>query len=312
MELRHLRYFLAVAETGNVTRAAERCFVAQSALSSQIARLETELGSDLFVRSTRGMRLTPAGEALRPRAVRLLAEAGRLQEEMAALRGVLAGRLRIGMIQGAPPALDIVGLLAAFHDQHPGIELFVRTGASDDLARDVADGNLDVAVVAERGPDLPASLTVTPLIDDPLVAVVAPACPLPAGCAVSVSRLVEHGPFIHYQRGSGLRHSVTAAFDRAGVEVDASYELDQIADMVRLAALGAGVTIVPTSAVHGGHLTEAHAHVLPLQDEAALHTVSAVSASGVSAAALAFLGLLRPAKQAGRPGLPSAFAYTDR
>jgi len=247
MELRHLRYFLAVAQAGNVTKAAEQCFVAQSALSSQIGRLEAELGSELFLRSTRGMRLTSAGETLRPLASRLLNEAARVEEEMAALRGVVAGRLRLGMIQGPPAHLDIVELVAAFHRLHPGVELQVHTGASEDLARDVLDGLLDLAVVALREPSLAATLSVTALIDDPLVAVLSREAGLTPEKAVSVARLLEHGPLIHYRQGSGLRRSVTAAFERAGVEVEAPFELDQVSDMVRLAMRGVGVTIVPSS-----------------------------------------------------------------
>lgn len=295
MELRHLKYFLAVAQAGNVTRAAERCFVAQSALSAQIARLENELGSDLFVRSTRGMRLTVAGEALRPRAAHLLAEADRLQKDMAALRGVLAGSLRIGMIQGAPSALDIVDLVAAFHDRHPGVDLFVRTGVSAELTRDVRDGTLDVAIVATQGSALPSALTLTPLISDPLVAVVPHTCPLPTDRPVTVELLIEQGPFIHYHHGSGLRHSVTATFERAGVEVDTPFELDQIADMIRLAAVGAGVTIVPSSAVQPDTLRGASVRVLPLLGDDAQHVINAVTAAGASAATLAFLEVLETA-----------------
>lgn len=295
VELRHLRYFLAVADTGNVTRAAQQCFVAQSALSAQIARLEREFGTDLFVRTARGMRLTQAGEALRPRAVRLLAEAERLGDDMAALRGVLIGHLRIGMIQGAPPSLNIIGLVATFHDEHPGVDLFVRTGASDDLARDVVNGSLDVALVAERDSELPKSLTVTPLMDDPLVAVVASSSTLAPGRPVSLARLLEEGPFIHYQRGSGLRHSVSEAFDRAGLEVAPAFELDRLVDMVRLAGLGAGVTIVPSAVAEAESQGGEPVRLLTLDDDAALHTISAVSSSGASAAALAFLRLLGPA-----------------
>lgn len=295
MEIRHLRYFLAVAEAGNVTKAAQRCFVAQSALSAQLARLEAELGSELFRRSTRGMRLTAAGEALRPLAARLLAEAAHVEQEMAALRGVLAGRLRLGMIQGPPPRLDVVTLVAAFHDRHPGVDLTVHTGASDDLARDVSGGLLDVAVIALRGADLSSTLTVTPLLDDPLRAVLAPATALPGHQRVSVGELLEHGPFIHYRRGSGLRRSVTAAFDRAGLDVEARFELDQMVDMVRLAALGVGVTIIPASVLRQPELTDtATFRTLPLTDDAALHTISAVTAGPPSPVVQAFLGLLRP------------------
>ncbi len=292
-ELRHLRYFLAVAQAGNVTKAAEQCFVAQSALSSQIGRLEAELGSELFLRSTRGMRLTSAGETLRPLASRLLAEAARVEEEMAALRGVVAGRLRLGMIQGPPAHLDIVELVAAFHRLHPGVELQVHTGASADLARDVLDGLLDLAVVALREPSFAATLSVTALIDDPLVAVFSRQAGLTPETAVSVAQLLEHGPFIHYRHGSGLRRSVTAAFERAGVEVEAPFELDQVSDMVRLAMRGVGVTIVPSSVLRLPQFSdETSFTAVPLADAAALHTISAVTPDPPSPAAQAFLHLL--------------------
>ena len=295
MELRHLHYFLAVAEAGNVTRAAERCFVAQSALSAQIARLEAELGSKLFVRSRRGVRLTVAGEALRPLATRILAEVTHAEEEMAALRGLLGGRLRLGMIQGAPADLDLVALIAAFHDRHPAIELRVRTGASDDLARAVLDGTLDLAIVALREPDLPPALVHRALADDQLMAVLAATVTGRPPEAISVRDLLERGPFIHYRRGSGLRHSVNAAFERAGVEVEAQFELDQITDMVRLAALGVGVTIVPASVLRPPAAALGDApplRAVPLTDPAALHTLSVITPQAASRAAQAFLALL--------------------
>ncbi|MGV7350041.1 LysR family transcriptional regulator [Mycobacterium kansasii] len=294
MELRHLRYFLAVADTGNVTRAAERSFVAQSALSAQIARLEAELGSDLFVRSTRGVRLTAAGEALLPLATRLLSDADRLLEHMAALRGVLTGSLRIGMIQGAPRSLNIAELIADYHSRHSGIKMYVRTGASDQMIRDVAEGTLDIAIVATHGADTPAGLLLTPLVDDPLVAVFAATGALRQGGPISVQQLVEQGPFIHYRRGSGLRQSVTETFERAGIEAETHFELDQIADMVMLAAVGTGVTIVPASAVRPDGLIGASVNVLPLQDPGAQHRVSAVTIRGASPATSAFLELLKP------------------
>ena len=85
MELRYLKYFLAVAETGNFTRAAARCLVAQSALSEQIARLETEVGMPLFARTSRAVRLTAAGEVLVPLAQRILADVDMAQAELDAL-----------------------------------------------------------------------------------------------------------------------------------------------------------------------------------------------------------------------------------
>ncbi|MGV7350063.1 LysR family transcriptional regulator [Mycobacterium kansasii] len=293
MELRHLRYFLAAAEAGNVTRAAERCFVAQSALSTQIARLEAEVGSELFVRSARGVRLTAAGEALRPRAEHLLAVADKLKADMAALRGILAGSLRIGMIQGAPQSLDLVGLIAEFHSRYPDVDISVRTGASNQLARDVLDSALDLAIVATRPEELPGALLVTPLFNDPLVAVVMSDDLILDDQPVSLDSLAQMGPFIHHQSESGLRQSVNAAFERAQVAIDSPFELDQIADMVKLVAAGAGVTIVPSSAVPPETVARLSLTVLKLQDTDAQHTVNAVTTAGPSTAATAFVDMLR-------------------
>src|SRR5580658_3924177 len=107
MELRYLRYFLAVAETRNFTRAAAQCFVAQSALSEQIARLEVEVGTALFARTSRTVRLTAAGEVLVPLARRVLADVELAQAELDALGGLRRGRLRLGLLQAAASGMDL-------------------------------------------------------------------------------------------------------------------------------------------------------------------------------------------------------------
>src|SRR3954465_4907075 len=98
VELQQMRYVVAIAETSSFTRPAERCLVVQSALSHQIARLERELGAKLFDRTSRRVRLTPAGEAFLPAARQALAAAGRARAEVAAAAGEIRGRLAIGAI----------------------------------------------------------------------------------------------------------------------------------------------------------------------------------------------------------------------
>jgi len=297
VELRRLRYFVAVAETGNVTRAAHQCFVAQSALSAQIAQLEAEVGTALFVRSRRGMHLTAAGDVLRPLAQHILADVAYAEAAMAELRGVLIGRLRLGMIQGPPADLDVIGLVATFHHRHPGVELRVSTGASDDLAAAVADGGLDLAVVAKRD-DLPTQLVLRRWADDPLMAVLPSAGSWRGPGPITIAELVSLGPFIHYRRRSGLRRSVEQAFQRAGVTVDAPFELDLFADMLRLAGLGVGVTILPSSALAGSALTPTteggDPRIVALDDAAAVHAIGVIAPSRPSPAARAFLSLLDP------------------
>lgn len=107
MELRHLKYFLAVASASSLTKAAAECYVAQSALSEQIARLEAEVGARLFARNSRSVRLTAAGEVLVPLAQRILADVETAQAELDALGGLRRGRLRLGLIQTSGSAIDL-------------------------------------------------------------------------------------------------------------------------------------------------------------------------------------------------------------
>lgn len=255
MELRHLRYFLAVAETSSFTRAAERSYVAQSALSEQIARLEAEIGTPLFHRTTRRVSLTPAGETLRPLAARILADVNHAQDEMSALTGLRKGRLRLGIIQSSAGVVDLVDLVGVYRARHPAIELRVRSGASREMAEAVTRGELDVAIVGLSPIDLPAALTHHPIVDDPLVAVLSHEAARAAPEPISLADLLARGPFIHFLPGSGIRNAISKAFERADLIVEAAFELDQVSDMIRLAAAGAGVTAVPATRTAGDDRT---------------------------------------------------------
>jgi DNA-binding transcriptional LysR family regulator len=128
MDLRQLEYVLAVSEELNFTRAAERCHIAQSALSHQIGRLERELGSRLFERSSRSVRVTEAGETLAATARQILDSVGRVRAEIDAIGGLTRGRLAIGATQTALRALDVVAVFDEFHHRHPDVELSLALG----------------------------------------------------------------------------------------------------------------------------------------------------------------------------------------
>jgi DNA-binding transcriptional LysR family regulator len=295
MELRHLTYFVAVAETMNFTRAAARCFVAQSALSQQVARLEIEVGTPLFVRTTRSVRLTEAGEVLLPLARRILAGVDNAQAELDALGGLRRGRLRLGLVQSTADPIDQMAVIGDFHERFPAIDISVTNETSAAAVANVETGQLDAAIVG-FGPDhLPASLSQRTLSVDPLVAVVAGRHPLAGRATIAVAALIGSRPFIHFVAGSGVRYQVDAAFARAGVTVSHSFEMGELSDMVRLAALDIGVTIVPacvTESVFVLHEGENY-RVIRLADKAALHPVSVVyDAAHLSSAASAFLETL--------------------
>jgi DNA-binding transcriptional LysR family regulator len=145
MELRHLRYFVAIAEERSFTRAAERVWVAQPGLSSQIRRLEDELGIKLFERHTRGVDLTGAGEVFLERARSTLAAADEARATGADLEAGLLGSIRLGVAACAQWS-GLSPLLGRFATSHPGVELTVVEAYGGTLLRDLRDGRLDALV----------------------------------------------------------------------------------------------------------------------------------------------------------------------
>src|ERR1700712_4450037 len=145
MEIRQLRYLVALAEERHFTRAAARASVAQPALSRQIRSLEVELGVPLVDRTSRRVALTEAGERLGARARRVLAEVEAARGEALDLRELLRGRVAIG-VSTTPGPVDVAALLAAFHREHPGVELDVGDALSTELARRLRADELDVAL----------------------------------------------------------------------------------------------------------------------------------------------------------------------
>jgi len=307
MDLRHLRYFLAVAETRNFTQAAANCYVAQSALSQQIARLEKDVGAQLFSRTSRSVRLTAAGELLEPLARRILADVDNAQAALDALSGLRRGRLRLGLIQARASSVDLVEVLADYHARYPGIDFHVTNATSSEMAAAVLAGELDIAVIGLSPRQVPEGLDHRVLDSDPLVLIV------PAGHALAdrdvadLADLPESHRLIQFTKGTGLRRQVEAAFARAGVEPGQHFEVGQIYDMIRLAARDIGVTVVPRSSVFGtgsvlgpnadGALPH-DARALRLADEAARHTICAVyDRKRLSPAAAAFLDVVE--RQAG-------------
>ncbi|MFK0150588.1 LysR family transcriptional regulator [Streptomyces sp. NPDC090493] len=302
MELRHLKYFLAVADTRNFTQAAARCYVAQSALSQQIARLEKDVGAPLFHRTSRSVRLTAAGELLEPLARRILADVDNAQAALDALAGVRRGRLRLGLVQTMAVSLDMVEVAAEYRARHPGVDLRVSNAPSSRMAAAVLAGTLDVAVVSMAAREVPEGLDHRVLGSAPLVALVPREHALADREAIDLADLPDSHPLIQFSRGSGLRRQVEAAFARAGVEAGQDFEVGQIHDMIRLAVRGVGVTVVPRSSVVGpdsllGLGTAAElprgARMLRLLDDQAVHHICVVyDGTRLAPAGAAFLDVL--------------------
>ena len=193
MELRQLRAVEAVARHRHFTRAAEELHVAQSALSHQIRRLEHELGTALFERTSRRVSPTEAGQAIAARARRVLAEVDAARQEVDELRGVARGRIWVGALLPAGD-LDVPGLLARFSQAHPGVEVGLREGIAGDMLRLLAADELDAAFCLMAG-EVPGDLAVERLSQDEAVAAFAPgrAPAAPHVGIADLARAPDHG-----------------------------------------------------------------------------------------------------------------------
>src|SRR4051812_17242842 len=245
MELRQLEYFVAVAETANFTRAAERVHITQSGISAQIRQLERDLGAPLVDRSGRAATLTAAGEAAIDHARAALASADAVRQAVDEVRGVVRGRLAIGMVAGCriTPLFDA---LAAFHDAHPGIELALLEANSDRLLDGVRRGAIDLALVGTAGPP-PDGLESLAIVSEPLAAGV-PAGrdsghPLAGRREVSLAELVAF-PLVCMPSGTGVRSVLDEACAAAGLEADIALEASAPDAVADLAARGLGVAVL--------------------------------------------------------------------
>jgi DNA-binding transcriptional LysR family regulator len=246
MELRQLRYALAVATHRHFTKAAASVPVAQPALSHQIKLLELELGIELFERSRGGVRLTEAGEIFIARARRALTEVDAARDEIAALNGLTRGRLVLGAMQ-ALGGLDLPRLLATFHAAHPGIEVSLREDSTRDMLTMAASGEIDLAIAAldvERPPGLDA----LPLVREPVLMAVPTSHPLARREFVAVGDF-RHETFIFFGHGTGLRTITEQAAERAGFTPRVGFETRSLDRLIALVSEGLGVALVPAYTV---------------------------------------------------------------
>ncbi len=245
-ELRHLRYFIAVAEAGSLSRAAEKLFIAQPPLSVQIRQLEDLLGTALFVRHAKGVRLTAAGECLLPEARQLVERAAGLKDWLAGASPV--GRLSLGFVPSAGSTV-MPQLLAALRAEHPRLQIALREMISSEQVDALASGQIDLGIAraAARHPRIEAVAR----IPDPFCVAMpaADAAALAAG-ALDLRRFAE-ADFVAF-----TRHRGPAYFDqaihlcaRAGFSPRIRYEASTVHGVLDLVGAGLGVALVPASCV---------------------------------------------------------------
>jgi len=243
VELRRLEYFAAVARHGSFTRAANALWITQSALSQQVRRLEAELGVALLRRTPRGAELTPAGEELLPRAEAILAEVAAARADLDRHAGVTRGRVRVAATTMDSPGLPAA--LAAFHREHPGLQIALRHAPAGEIGALVSSGAIEVGVASPHGP-MPAGVEAVPLAEQPLRVMLAPDDPMGGADGRTMADL-RGRPFILAEPGSALRETVIAACQAAGFSPVPLFEVSDPGTVRFLAHAGLGVSVVPGS-----------------------------------------------------------------
>lgn len=245
MDVRQLRYLVALADLRHFTRAAEQEHISQPALSQQIRRLEVEVGLPLVERTTRRVRLTEPGRLLVVRARRILAELEAAEAELGELKGVRAGRLTIGATSTLGP-IDLSLLLATYNERYPGVDLTVREGPSGDLARMVRDDEVDVAFLSVTEQMERAELSLHPLIEEEVVAVLPPRHRLASREEIAMADL-KGERFVSFGANTRLRELLESAAQEAGFTPQIAFESDAVARGRGMVARGLGVALLPMS-----------------------------------------------------------------
>ncbi|MET9443448.1 LysR substrate-binding domain-containing protein [Streptomyces sp. NPDC006610] len=243
MELRHLQHFVAVAEDQHFTRAAERLLVSQSGLSASIRSLERELGTALFVRTTRRVTLTEAGRALLGEAERVLAQVRSAHEAVAAVQGVLRGTLALGTEQ-CIAGVNVARLLAAFRRRHPDVEVRLRQAGSGALVEEVAAGRLDLAFAVRIEEDTDQLRSVA-LAGEAMTVLCHPAHPLAAEGAPVTPEDLGGEVFVDFHPDWGPRRITDAAFAAAGVRRSVALEVNDVHGLLDLLDENLGIAVVP-------------------------------------------------------------------
>ena len=271
MDLRQLRYFVAVAEELHFTRAAERIRVAQPTLSQQVRLLERELGVTLLKRTKRRVELTHPGRILLHEAQRLLAGAA---DAVRAAQSANAGQLgRVVLVCGPTPAyIGMLGLLQLHHRLFPEVEVRLIESPARDAILTVEQGNADVGLIVQHF-ESPV-LTCVPVLKLPLLAALPTSHPLASSDRLSLKQLSRQ-PFVLFgERKSGFHGRVLALCNSCGFTPQVFDEVEDLHTLTYLVGAGYGVSLMPATLEPTTH---AGVVLVPLREQSATVEVSMIS-----------------------------------
>jgi len=231
MDLVLLRSFLAVADAGTITEAADRVNISQSALSRRLQQLEADLGVELLVRGRHGVELTDLGRQAVDQSRRIVAGYDRLRHDITAQLGLERGTVRVG--GGATVTSYLLPpRIADFQAAYPGIRFYVKEAGSREIAADVSAGDLELGVVTL--PLVSRDLDISELAVDEIVLIARRDHPF-ATKRVGVTDL-EGQPFVAFESGSAIRQIIDTALGTAGVKTEIVMELRSIPSILRMVA----------------------------------------------------------------------------
>ena len=254
MLLRQMECFLAVARLGNVSRAAEEMYLTQPTLTARIKALEDELGDQLFVRTSRGMRLTEAGREFVPYAERSMASIEEGRQRLRELRGASGGRLSLGTSPGVS-TYALPAILERFTAAHPRVSVSVKTGHSEDILEMVLKEDVHLGLAREMEHPEIESL---PLYEDELVLVVDPQHRFTEKGSAEIAEVGDEH-LILFDHASSYYELTQSLFRSAGIREYSAIELDNIEAAKRMVEHRLGVAFLPRTAVvrsvAAGHLS---------------------------------------------------------
>lgn len=239
MDLVVVRWFLAVAEHGNVTRAAAELRISQPGLSRAIARLQRDLGTPLFDREGRTLRLNRYGELFRGHAERLVAAEEAARRALAQAADPDRGEVSLAFLH-TQGTVVVPELLRSYRQDHPRVGFRLRQGSAERIQADVAEGRADMGITSPR----PAGLAWHPLTTEPLCLAVPADHRLAGHAEVRLSEAAAE-PFIVMRQEYGLRGITDELFRRAGIDPEIAFEGEEAATLRGLVAAGLGVAVVP-------------------------------------------------------------------
>jgi DNA-binding transcriptional LysR family regulator len=250
MELRHLRYFVALAEELHFTRASRRLGMAQPPLSQQIRQMEAELATPLFERGTRRVALTEAGRMLLPEARATLAQAARAETvARRAGRGEI-GELRIGLFASAPLLPVFTRIVLAFREHLPDVHLALRECPTMEQVEALRRGELDVGFLrCPSAADIPADITAVELLQENLVVMMREDHPLASAAGPPRVAALAAEPMIFFARsvGTTLHGQLLALCRQAGFIPNITQTARENSTLIGLVAAGLGIAVVPAS-----------------------------------------------------------------